>query len=139
MQPVRARKLGFTITDECVGCGACKKKCPWGAVLGEKKQRHAIDPTLCRECATCWYMCPKCAVEDTEGFRRKKSDKPRMPKARIDAAACAGCQNCLLNCEHSAIHLDKGIISAHCKVNADECRGCGSCMAYCPNGCIDLG
>jgi MinD superfamily P-loop ATPase len=135
----RARKLTFAVTDDCVGCGACRKKCPWEAISGEKKQKHLIDPTLCQECGTCWYTCPKCAVEDPEGYRRKKQGKPKVPKASIDAGACAGCENCLMNCEHEAIVFRRGILAGNCEVDKSKCKGCGSCLSQCVSGCIELG
>ena len=130
--------MTFRITDNCVGCGTCKKKCPWEAISGVKKQKHLIEPTLCRECATCWYTCPRCAVEDAEGYVREKSGRPRAPKATIDSVACVGCQNCLMNCEQGAIHFESGLVAGRCNVEEHSCIGCGSCLAYCASGCIQL-
>lgn len=132
------RKLAFKIRSECAGCGACKKKCPWEAILGEKKNKHLIEPTLCRECGTCWYTCPKCAVEDPQGYCREKGSRRDLPKAAINQGACAGCQNCLLNCEQRAIDFVPGLITGHCEVEQSLCRGCGSCLTYCASDCIDL-
>jgi len=134
----KARPMAFRITDECVGCGSCRKKCPWGAISGEKKCKHVIDPTLCQQCGTCWYACPKRAIEDAEGYRRRKGERARVPKARIDAKACAGCQNCLLNCEQDAIEFESGLVAGHCRVDKSKCIGCGNCLAYCASGCIEF-
>ena len=106
--------------------------------MGEKKKKHVIDPTLCRGCGTCWYSCPKRAVEDPEGYRRSKEHKARVPKADIDRKSCAGCQNCLLNCAQGAIDYEKRFLTGNCSVDQDRCKGCGSCLAYCPSGCIGL-
>ena len=131
--------MAFRITGRCVGCGTCRNRCPWEAISGVKKERHLVDPTLCQECATCWYVCPKCAVEDPEGYVRAKGGRPRAPKARIDVGACVGCQNCLLNCEHGAIRYRDGLIAGYCNVEASSCIGCGSCLACCATHCIELG
>jgi ferredoxin len=120
-----------------VGCGSCRRKCPWEAVLGKQKHKHLIEPTLCQECGTCWYTCPKCAVEDPEGYRREKG-RPRPPKARIDRAACVGCQNCQLNCEQGAIHYLSSVLVGYCQVDQSRCVGCGSCLSYCASACIEL-
>ena len=114
------------------------KESHWGAILGEKRQKHVIEPTMCQQCGTCWYTCPKCAVEDAHGFCREKKDRPRIPKAAIDPDICVGCQNCLFNCENGAISHKKGMFSGHCSVDTSRCQGCGSCLTYCANACINL-
>lgn len=131
--------MAFRITEQCVGCGSCRRKCPWEAISGQKKKRHLVEPTLCRECGTCWYTCPRCAVEDPAGCVRERRGKPKAPKAMIDVRACVGCQNCLLNCEQGAITFEDGLLAGHCNVEEPSCIGCGSCLAYCASGCIELG
>jgi NADH-quinone oxidoreductase subunit F len=55
--------LTYTIdTDKCVGCGACKKKCPVEAISGEKKKPHEINPELCIQCGKCYSVCKFDAV-----------------------------------------------------------------------------
>ncbi len=49
--------LSYEITDKCVGCGACKKVCPVGAISGSVKSKHVIDPLKCIKCGLCFDTC----------------------------------------------------------------------------------
>lgn len=48
--------------EKCNGCGACLKACPHGAVVGEKKEPHAINPETCAKCGICRDACKFDAV-----------------------------------------------------------------------------
>jgi NADH-quinone oxidoreductase subunit F len=41
----------------CKGCTACVRKCPVGAITGEKKLPHRIDPAKCIQCGACKTAC----------------------------------------------------------------------------------
>ena len=49
--------------ERCKGCGVCIKSCPTGAITGEKKKPHRIDPELCIKCGACATACKLHAVE----------------------------------------------------------------------------
>lgn len=49
--------LTYLITEACVGCGACKKVCPVGAITGTRKERHVIDQARCIKCGQCYATC----------------------------------------------------------------------------------
>lgn len=50
------------ITDNCIGCGMCKRNCPVEAISGEKKAPHLIDQDICIKCGKCFEVCKFSAV-----------------------------------------------------------------------------
>jgi len=48
--------------EKCIGCTACKRKCPVDAISGDKKQPHVIDPEICIKCGACADACKFGAV-----------------------------------------------------------------------------
>ena len=45
------------LEDKCKACGACLRACPSGAITGEKKVPHKIDPAKCVRCGVCFEVC----------------------------------------------------------------------------------
>lgn len=59
---VCAQLVVYDINDKCIGCEACMKGCPVGAIQGERKQIHQLDQGKCIKCGYCVTVCPVDAV-----------------------------------------------------------------------------
>lgn len=48
--------------ERCKGCGVCVRACHTGAVSGQRKQAHVIDPSRCTRCGACAQACKLHAI-----------------------------------------------------------------------------
>jgi NADH:ubiquinone oxidoreductase subunit F (NADH-binding)/(2Fe-2S) ferredoxin/NAD-dependent dihydropyrimidine dehydrogenase PreA subunit len=45
------------LDDVCTGCTVCSRNCPAGAIHGERRMTHVIDPDTCVRCGICAQVC----------------------------------------------------------------------------------
>ena len=51
----------YTISIECIDCGACENMCPRSAIV-EAKRQFVIRRSLCNGCGICAGYCPTRAI-----------------------------------------------------------------------------
>ena len=49
--------MAYTITDECISCGACAPECQVEAIT-EGDDKYVIDADACIDCGACAESCP---------------------------------------------------------------------------------
>lgn len=53
------------IPENCIGCGACRRKCPVNCIDGKPKEVHFINQDACIKCGNCFTVCKFNAVKRT--------------------------------------------------------------------------
>lgn len=131
--------MAHTITDRCIGCTACARVCPTGAISGARQTIHVIDPELCIDCSTCTRVCPETAIMDNHGvFKPRVPKRSEWPKPEVDPILCSGCEFCVSACPFGCLELTGGGAFAGTATLArpKDCVGCGICESVCIKNAI---
>lgn len=53
--------MAYTISEDCISCGACAGDCPTDAIA-EGANQYVIDANICIDCGACADTCPTGAI-----------------------------------------------------------------------------
>jgi len=136
------------ITDKCIGCTICAKKCPVDCIAGENKHLHVIDPEICVDCGVCESYCPVDAIANDLGELLPTIPKKIRPIAVIEEDMCSGCEFCVAACPFDCLDMNWDNSTDYREQNgpdwfpvaemvaAQECVGCRLCEEVCIKSAI---
>ncbi len=134
--------MPYTITETCIGCTACTKRCPTEAISGQRNVLHVIDPALCINCGACGVVCPPECILDDLGEVCRTFPRKEWPKAIVIEDNCigSGCELCINICPFEALSLEHrdGVSDFYgvATVTEKKCTGCRLCEEACGWGAI---
>ncbi|MEA4812659.1 MAG: 4Fe-4S binding protein [Anaerolineaceae bacterium] len=139
--------MTYQITEKCTGCTLCARKCPVGAISGERKIQHWVDPALCIGCGVCGKVCAFGAIVNAQGSLalRQKQDEWLQPVWNLKR--CVACGICVEVCPTGSIdfwrNAPQGQRLAYPPdmphlAHPQTCIGCAFCECDCPTACITM-
>lgn len=133
--------MAFKIIDTCSGCAACVPTCPAGAIQGDPRAPHQIDPARCVDCGACGVVCRDEAVRDARGETFSLFEPSRRRRAFVDISRCDGCGWCVDTCAFDALQsvtvtAESGEVLSFVAVNPARCTGCEGCVLECDDRAV---
>lgn len=61
LKTIGTKIMAYTISSECISCGACVESCPVDAI-SEGADQYTIDAESCVDCGACCDSCPVDAI-----------------------------------------------------------------------------
>lgn len=98
-----------------------------GLVLSPSNSQRPVAVCACCSCC-CDFL------HSLKRFERPALVANAAFCARVDEAACEGCETCVDRCQMEAIDMDDGLAVVH----SDRCIGCGLCVSTCPAEALKL-
>ncbi len=153
----------LTEPENCIGCKACVRACPYGAVFWNEALQVAVKCDLCEgiieegQEPACIRACPTgCRhIGDLEealkdDYLRALREKRGTVAYSIDRDECICCGRCARECPADCISgetgkrpaaateedREKGRVGEPFAIDQSECVECGTCLEVCPAGAV---
>ncbi|WBW95589.1 4Fe-4S binding protein [Oceanirhabdus sp. W0125-5] len=134
--------MSYSITDKCIGCTLCSKKCPVHAIEGNLKEKHSINRDKCIECGVCGKLCPVSAILNPMKEVCKKVKLSEWAKPIFDYEKCFSCAACKEMCIENCIEMksedERKLIYKPFLTDPQICISCGACISVCGVNAIEL-
>lgn len=132
--------MSHFINENCIGCTICARKCPVECISGDLKALHVIDHSICIDCSVCAIYCPVDAIEGPDGKIINQIKATDIPKAKVNADNCSGCDFCVDICPFDCIELvprdDGSPFFKLAVVDEKACVSCRLCETVCMKDAI---
>lgn len=75
--PSQRKVKGFSVNDDCIGCGLCEQVCPMN-IITMKDKRPVWTRDECACCLACLHRCPKQAINRGRSAKNGRYTNPNV-------------------------------------------------------------